>query len=85
MCVAEPTSLRPLAGLTAQPADLSRHACLAFTLWRNYGGWSLGRTERPSMKPRPMSLLYPRDRRPTPKITTFIDFLLRRFGEGSHR
>jgi DNA-binding transcriptional LysR family regulator len=35
--------------------------------------------------PRPMSLLYPRDRRPTSKITTFIDFVLRRFGERLRR
>lgn len=122
------------AGVPETPADLAHHTCLAFTLWRNYGGWSLGRTERPPVKPpvcrlrsnnalalraaalqgvglilqpevvladdvaagrlvqvlpkflpppRPMSLLYPRDRRPTSKITTFIDFVLRRFGEGS--
>ncbi len=30
--------------------------------------------------PRPMHLLYPRDRQPTPKLTTFIDFVLERFG-----
>jgi DNA-binding transcriptional LysR family regulator len=123
-------------GVPETPADLARHTCLAFTLWRNYGGWSLGRTERPPMKlpacrlrsnnalalraaalqgvglilqpevvladdvaagrlvqvlpkyvppSRPMSLLYPRDRRPTSKITTFIDFVLRQFGEGSRR
>jgi DNA-binding transcriptional LysR family regulator len=124
------------AGVPQTPADLVRHTCLAFTLWRNYGGWSLGRVERPPLKlppcrlrsnnalalraaalqgvglilqpeavladdvadgrlvqvlprfappPRPMSLIYPRDRRPTSKMTTFIDFVLRRFGAGSHR
>lgn len=30
--------------------------------------------------PRLMHLLYPRDRQPTPKLTTFIDFLLERYG-----
>src|SRR5579872_3837440 len=30
--------------------------------------------------PRPMSLLYSRDRHPTPKMTTFIDFIVQRFG-----
>jgi DNA-binding transcriptional LysR family regulator len=25
-------------------------------------------------------LLYPRDRQPTPKLSTFIDFMLERFG-----
>ncbi|MFZ6653739.1 LysR family transcriptional regulator [Undibacterium sp. TJN19] len=30
--------------------------------------------------PRPMHLLYPRDRQPTPKLLTFIDFMLQRFG-----
>ena len=30
--------------------------------------------------PRLMHLLYPRDRQPTPKLTTFIDFLLQRYG-----
>jgi DNA-binding transcriptional LysR family regulator len=30
--------------------------------------------------PRPMHLVYPRDRQPTPKLTTFIDFMLERFG-----
>ncbi|CDG81773.1 LysR family transcriptional regulator [Janthinobacterium agaricidamnosum] len=30
--------------------------------------------------PRPMHLLYSRDRQPTPKLTTFIDFVLERFG-----
>jgi DNA-binding transcriptional LysR family regulator len=27
-----------------------------------------------------MHLLYPRDRRPTPKLTSFVDFMLARFG-----
>lgn len=31
-------------------------------------------------EPRQMHLLYPRDRRPTPKLTSFIDFMLERFG-----
>ncbi|MEC4723207.1 LysR family transcriptional regulator [Noviherbaspirillum sp. CPCC 100848] len=31
-------------------------------------------------EPRPMHLLYPRDRQPTPKLTSFIDFMLARFG-----
>ena len=30
--------------------------------------------------PRPMNLVYPRDRRATPKLTTFIDFMVERFG-----
>jgi DNA-binding transcriptional LysR family regulator len=30
--------------------------------------------------PRPMHLLYPRDRQPVPKLTTFVDFMLERFG-----
>ncbi|MFM2086623.1 MAG: hypothetical protein RLZZ237_1492, partial [Pseudomonadota bacterium] len=30
--------------------------------------------------PRLMHLLYPRDRQPTPKLTTFIDFMLERYG-----
>jgi DNA-binding transcriptional LysR family regulator len=30
--------------------------------------------------PRLMHLLYRRDRQPTPKLTTFIDFLLERYG-----
>lgn len=30
--------------------------------------------------PRPMHLLYPRDRQPTPKLTTVVDFILQRFG-----
>lgn len=29
---------------------------------------------------RPMHLVYPRDRQPTPKLATFIDFMLERFG-----
>ncbi|QGZ39372.1 DNA-binding transcriptional LysR family regulator [Pseudoduganella flava] len=31
--------------------------------------------------PRPMHLVYSRDRRATPKLTTFVDFLLERFGQ----
>ena len=30
--------------------------------------------------PRPMHLLYPRDRQPVPKLTTFVDFMMERFG-----
>ncbi|MBB5607891.1 MULTISPECIES: LysR family transcriptional regulator [unclassified Janthinobacterium] len=30
--------------------------------------------------PRLMHLLYPRDRQPTPKLTTFIDFIMERYG-----
>jgi DNA-binding transcriptional LysR family regulator len=30
--------------------------------------------------PRPMHLIYPRDRQPTPKLTTFVTFMLERFG-----
>ncbi len=30
--------------------------------------------------PRPMHLVYPRDRQPTPKLATFIEFMLARFG-----
>ncbi len=30
--------------------------------------------------PRPMHLIYPSDRQPTPKLTTFIEFLVQRFG-----
>ncbi|WP_317205134.1 LysR family transcriptional regulator [Janthinobacterium sp.] len=30
--------------------------------------------------PRPMHLVYPRDRQATPKLSTFIDFMLERFG-----
>lgn len=33
--------------------------------------------------PRPMHLVYPRDRQATPKLTTFIDFMLERFGPGA--
>jgi DNA-binding transcriptional LysR family regulator len=29
--------------------------------------------------PRPIHLVYPRDRTPTPKLTTFVDFMLERF------
>jgi DNA-binding transcriptional LysR family regulator len=32
-------------------------------------------------EPRPMQLLYPRDRQQTPKLTSFIAFMLERFGE----
>jgi DNA-binding transcriptional LysR family regulator len=136
MMVGAAPSYLARAGVPKTPADLVHHTCLAFTLWRNYGGWSLGRTERPLPKlppcrlrsnnalalraaavqgaglilqpevvladdvaagrlvqvlpkfappPRPMSLIYPRDRRPTAKMTTFIDFVLRRFGASSHR
>ena len=28
----------------------------------------------------PVHLIYPRDRRATPKLTTFIDFVIERFG-----
>ncbi|RJF97349.1 LysR family transcriptional regulator [Noviherbaspirillum saxi] len=31
-------------------------------------------------EPRPMHLVYPRDRQPTRKLSTFIDFMLERFG-----
>jgi DNA-binding transcriptional LysR family regulator len=34
--------------------------------------------------PRPMNLVYPRDRRATPKLTTFIDFIVERFGPAAH-
>lgn len=34
--------------------------------------------------PRPMHLIYPRDRQPTPKLSTFIDFMLARFGPASN-
>jgi DNA-binding transcriptional LysR family regulator len=118
-------------GAPETPPDLIRHACLGFTLWRKYGGWTLVRTGltpensaacrfrsnnalalrmaalegvglvlQPETvlaedvaagrlvevlseyvpPPRPMSLIYPRDRQPTPKVTTFIEFVLRRFG-----
>ena len=30
--------------------------------------------------PRPMHLVYPRDRQATPKLTTFVDFVMERFG-----
>jgi DNA-binding transcriptional LysR family regulator len=30
--------------------------------------------------PKPMNLVYPRDRQSTPKMVTFIDFMLERFG-----
>jgi DNA-binding transcriptional LysR family regulator len=30
--------------------------------------------------PRPMQLVYSRDRQPTPKLTSFVDFILARFG-----
>jgi DNA-binding transcriptional LysR family regulator len=30
--------------------------------------------------PRPMHLIYPSDRQPTPKLTTFIEFVVQRFG-----
>ncbi len=33
--------------------------------------------------PRPMHLVYPRDRQATPKMTTFIAFMLARFGPGA--
>jgi DNA-binding transcriptional LysR family regulator len=32
--------------------------------------------------PRPVSLIYPRDQLATPKMTTFIDFMMERFGRG---
>ena len=28
----------------------------------------------------PVHLIYPRDRQPTPKLTSFIDFVIERFG-----
>jgi len=34
---------------------------------------------------RPINLLYPRDHRPTPKLTTFIDFILRHLGARAAR
>lgn len=34
--------------------------------------------------PKPMHLVYPRDRQATPKLTTFIDFMLERFGPAAH-
>lgn len=30
--------------------------------------------------PRPMHLIYPRDRQPTPKLTSFVEFVVQRFG-----
>lgn len=35
--------------------------------------------------PRPMHLVYPRDRRATPKLITFIEFILERLGPAAHR
>lgn len=35
--------------------------------------------------PRPMNLVYPRDRQATPKLTTFIDFMMERFGPAAPR
>lgn len=34
--------------------------------------------------PRPMHVIYPRDRRATPKLTTFIDFMVERLGPAAH-
>jgi DNA-binding transcriptional LysR family regulator len=34
--------------------------------------------------PRAMHLIYPRDRRATPKLTTFVDFILERLGPAAH-
>ena len=31
-------------------------------------------------EPRPMHLMYPRDRQATPKLTTFVDFMMAHFG-----
>lgn len=31
-------------------------------------------------EPKPMHLIYPRDRQPTPKLSTFIEFMVERFG-----
>ena len=31
-------------------------------------------------EPKPMHLIYPRDRQPTPKLSTFIEFVVQRFG-----
>lgn len=31
-------------------------------------------------EPKPMHLIYPRDRQPTPKLSTFIEFVVERFG-----
>lgn len=33
--------------------------------------------------PRPVHLVYPRDRQPTPKLSTFVEFVVARFGMGS--
>jgi DNA-binding transcriptional LysR family regulator len=33
-----------------------------------------------SPEPKPMHLIYPRDRQPTPKLSTFIEFVVERFG-----
>jgi DNA-binding transcriptional LysR family regulator len=30
--------------------------------------------------PRPMHLIYPRDRQSTPKMASFVEFVLKRFG-----
>lgn len=35
--------------------------------------------------PRPVSLIYPRDQLPTPKMTTFIEFMMERFGAPARR
>jgi DNA-binding transcriptional LysR family regulator len=35
--------------------------------------------------PRPMHLIYPRDRQATPKLTTFVEFVLERFGVRSRQ
>jgi DNA-binding transcriptional LysR family regulator len=32
-----------------------------------------------------MNLVYPRDRQATPKLTTFIDFMMERFGPAAPR
>ena len=31
-------------------------------------------------KPRPMHLVYPKDRQAVPKLTTFVEFIIARFG-----
>jgi DNA-binding transcriptional LysR family regulator len=33
--------------------------------------------------PRPMHLMYHRDRTPTPKFKTFVDFIIERFGSST--
>jgi DNA-binding transcriptional LysR family regulator len=33
--------------------------------------------------PRPVHLVYPRDRQPTPKLSTFVEFVVARFGVGT--